>query len=237
MADTWHTPPPGAPEQHLRGSAGASASSAAVGTAMLSPYQPAQTSAPDTKSISHTTADCKPHWAPHDSLPGAHTAAASMAANQQRSAPQQWAFPELPAPSSGSGAEPAQHGSSAFRGRSAAPGAYQAALYVFQRFSRQQEAMHFADCMNAEHRARAQVSLAPASHVADLGFRVMMTVSCCLHGQGCLVLVHAMQSSTALKAAPQCMRLSSAKSEYGSPAACCRALDTAAGLHGSWHQG
>ena len=28
---------------------------------------------------------------------------------------------------------------------------------MFQRFSRQQEAMHFADSMNAEHRARAQV--------------------------------------------------------------------------------
>ncbi len=34
---------------------------------------------------------------------------------------------------------------------------------VFQRFSRQQEAMHFADCMNAEHRARAQVAL-PRQH-------------------------------------------------------------------------
>ncbi len=121
---------PGTAEQHSNSSAGARPPGNAM-TAMSSPGEPGQTSAPPSKGISSTAAGCKPHWAPHASLPGAHrphVAASSRPANQQHSAPQPWAFPGLSAPVQSSSAQQAQHAGSACSGggKGAAFNAYQA---------------------------------------------------------------------------------------------------------------
>ena len=121
--------PPGSAAKDLTGCSDATTPHARV-TATLCPSKPPQSCALPTESVTSTEAAfCKSDWPPHGSLPGAHrphVAASSLAAHQQRSAPQQWPFPGCPAPTSSSGVQQAQHASSACSGTSTAPMPYQA---------------------------------------------------------------------------------------------------------------
>ena len=174
---------PGTAEQHSNSSAGARPPGNAM-TAMLSPGEPGQTSAPPSKGISSTAAGCKPHWAPHASLPGAHrphVAASSRPANQQHSAPQPWAFPGLSAPVQSSSAQQAQHAGSACSGggKGAAFNAYQAYQAALCPLGGPEPS-----CPGMKLAVYGSSAQCPSSVGVSYGITMLVSMHCCQNGRG-----------------------------------------------------